>query len=119
MVSLIPHYNRSLKQALDRAWPGTPYVTILTDIADYPPHFWIERQDQYVICGSGHAAAQALRLGLPASHVLRASGMILHPRFYSTVNPDRDRRARRVARARSPTCPPAWCSSAAKAPWRW
>jgi 1,2-diacylglycerol 3-beta-galactosyltransferase len=91
VVSLVPHYNRSLKQALDRAWPGTPYVTILTDIADYPPHFWIERQDQYVICGSGHAAAQALRLGLPASHILRASGMILHPRFYAAVNPDRRR----------------------------
>jgi 1,2-diacylglycerol 3-beta-galactosyltransferase len=91
VVSLIPHYNRSLKQSLDRVRPGTPYVTILTDIADYPPHFWIERQDQYVICGSGHAAEQALRAGLPASRVLRASGMILHPRFYSAVNPDRER----------------------------
>jgi 1,2-diacylglycerol 3-beta-galactosyltransferase len=89
VVSLIPHYNRSLKQALDRVWPGTPYVTILTDIADYPPHFWIERQDQYVICGSGHAAAQARRLGLPESRIFRTSGMILHPRFYAPVNPDR------------------------------
>ncbi len=96
VVSLIPHYNRSLKQSLDRVWPGTPYVTILTDIADYPPHFWIERQDQYVICGSGHAATQALRAGIPASHVLRASGMILHPRFYSTVNPDRARERERL-----------------------
>jgi 1,2-diacylglycerol 3-beta-galactosyltransferase len=89
VVSLIPHYNRSLKQSLEGAWPGTPYVTILTDIADYPPHFWIERQDQYVICGSGRAAVQARLLGLPASRILRASGMILHPRFYSAVNPDR------------------------------
>jgi len=96
VVSLIPHYNRSLKQSLDRVRPGTPYVTILTDIADYPPHFWIERQDQYVICGSGHAATQALSAGIPASHVLRASGMILHPRFYSTVNPDRGRERQRL-----------------------
>ena len=28
---------------------------MLTDIADYPPHFWIERQSQYVICGSRRA----------------------------------------------------------------
>ena len=90
VVSLIPHYNRSLKEALDRAWPGTPYVTVLTDIADYPPHFWIERLDQYVICGSDRAAAQARRVGLPESRILRASGMILHPRFYSAVNPDRN-----------------------------
>ena len=96
VVSLIPHYNRSLKQALDRAWPGTPYVTILTDIADYPPHFWIERQDQYVVCGSDRAAAQARRVGLPASHVLRVSGMILHPRFYTAVNPGRERERERL-----------------------
>src|SRR6476620_6346771 len=28
VVSLIPHYNRALKEALDHVWPGTPYVTI-------------------------------------------------------------------------------------------
>src|ERR1041385_4870165 len=37
VVSLIPHYNRALKESLDRVWPRTPYVTVLTDIADYPP----------------------------------------------------------------------------------
>src|ERR1035441_9845947 len=56
VVSLIPHYNRALREALDHAWPGTPFVTILTDIADYPPNFWIERLEQYVICGSDQAA---------------------------------------------------------------
>src|SRR5215510_6720099 len=38
VVSLIPHYNRSLKESLDNVWPGIPYVTLMTDIADYPPH---------------------------------------------------------------------------------
>jgi hypothetical protein len=47
VVSLIPHYNRAMKQALDAVRPGTPYVTLLTDIADYPPHFWIEPMDQW------------------------------------------------------------------------
>src|ERR1035441_1893625 len=83
VVSLIPHYNRALREALDRAWPGTPFVTILTDIADYPPNFWIERLDQYVICGSDRAVRQARACGLPESHIVRTSGMILHPRFYS------------------------------------
>jgi Glycosyltransferase family 28 C-terminal domain len=89
VVSLIPHYNRAFKQALERSWPDTPLVTILTDIADYPPHFWIERQDQYVICGSNRAADQALTLGLPSARLLQVSGMILNPRFYSPLNLDR------------------------------
>ncbi len=83
VVSLIPHYNRALKESLERVWPGTPYVTLLTDIADYPPHFWIERQDQHVICGSDRAARQAREIGMPAARVLQVSGMILNPRFYA------------------------------------
>ena len=31
-------------KAFANAYPGRPFVTVLTDIADYPPHFWIERQ---------------------------------------------------------------------------
>src|SRR5581483_10830115 len=89
VVSLIPHYNRALKEALDHVWPGTPFVTLLTDIADYPPHFWIERQDQYVICGSARAAAQAAEIGLPSDRILRTSGMILNPRFYEPIHIDR------------------------------
>lgn len=41
-------------EALSIARPGVPYVTILTDFADLPPHFWIEpRQAQYLVCGTG------------------------------------------------------------------
>ena len=104
VVSLIPHYNRALKAALDHAWPGTPFVTLLTDIADYPPHFWIERQDQYVICGSERAATQALVLGIPEDRVLRTSGMILNPRFYERFALDRGaERARLGLRPDLPT----------------
>ena len=89
VVSLIPHYNRALKEALDEARPGTPYVTLLTDIADYPPHFWIERINQWVICGSRKAAVQAREIGIPAGRILQASGMILSPKFYEALNVDR------------------------------
>jgi UDP-N-acetylglucosamine:LPS N-acetylglucosamine transferase len=64
-------------------------IGVLTDIADYPPHFWVEPQDQYVICGSDRAVEQALATGIPPAKVLRASGMILHPRFYRQIHPDR------------------------------
>jgi 1,2-diacylglycerol 3-beta-galactosyltransferase len=90
VVSLVPHYNRAFKQALDRTWPGTPLVTVLTDIADYPPHFWIERQDQYVICGSQRAAGQARSLGLPEARIMQVSGMVLNPKFYQNRDVDRD-----------------------------
>jgi 1,2-diacylglycerol 3-beta-galactosyltransferase len=81
-VSLVPNFNRALCESLARALPGVPYVTILTDIADYPPHFWIEKQKQYFICGSGRAVEQALGMGHAESMVFRASGMILNPQFY-------------------------------------
>jgi len=89
VVSLIPHYNRALWEALQHTCPGVPYVTLLTDIADYPPHFWIEKLDQWVICGSTKAVDQAKEIGIPTERVLQASGMILSPRFYQTMQVDR------------------------------
>jgi 1,2-diacylglycerol 3-beta-galactosyltransferase len=84
VVSFVPHFNRALGESFSRAFPGRPFVTVLTDIADYPPHFWIERQRQYLVCGSRRAVAQARSMGHPAQHIFRTSGMILHPRFYET-----------------------------------
>jgi UDP-N-acetylglucosamine:LPS N-acetylglucosamine transferase len=89
VVSMIPHYNRALKLSLQNVCPGTPFVTLLTDIADYPPHFWIERQDQYVICGSNRAAEQARQIGMPAERVMRVSGMILNPKFHADSDSNR------------------------------
>jgi len=96
VVSLIPNFNRALKLSLEAALPGTPLVTILTDIADYPPHFWIERQQQYLICGSDRAVAQARELGHAANRILRTSGMILNPRFYAPVDADRGAERQRL-----------------------
>ena len=100
VVSLIPHYNRALRTTLDQVWPGTPFVTLLTDIADYPPHFWIERVNQHVICGSEMAVRQALEIGIPKEHVLLTSGMILNPRFYVPLN--LNRRVERMRRGLRP-----------------
>jgi UDP-N-acetylglucosamine:LPS N-acetylglucosamine transferase len=96
VVSLIPHYNRALREAFASACPGRPFVTILTDIADYPPHFWIERQDQYIVCGSTRAVEQARELGLAADRILPVSGMILHPKFYAEPPADRAEARRRL-----------------------
>jgi hypothetical protein len=91
IVSVIPNFNRALWEAKQRTMPEVPMVTILTDMADYPPHFWIERQPQYFICGTDRAYRQALDLGHSREQVFRVSGMILNPRFYEPVEVDRDR----------------------------
>jgi 1,2-diacylglycerol 3-beta-galactosyltransferase len=91
IVSVIPNFNRALFDAMKRALPGVPLVTILTDMADYPPHFWIEKQPQYFICGTERAYRQALEMGHPPERVFLASGMILNPRFYEPVEVDRAR----------------------------
>lgn len=96
VVSLIPNFNRALYDSLKGTLPGVPFVTIITDIADYPPHFWLERQPQHVICGSDQAVAQAREMGIPRQMVHRVSGMILNPRFYeiAPLDPQARKRAR-------------------------
>jgi UDP-N-acetylglucosamine:LPS N-acetylglucosamine transferase len=89
VVSLVPHFNRALRESYERAFPGKPFVTVLTDLADYPKHFWIERESQYIVCGTDHAVEQARALGHLDGKVFRTSGMILHPRFYETGKVDR------------------------------
>lgn len=97
VVSLIPNFNRALHESLATVLPGVPYVTLLTDLADFPPHFWIERgQEQHFICGTPHAVAQARALGHGAGHVHATSGMVLRPEFYRPALPDRAHEQRRL-----------------------
>src|SRR5271165_465981 len=89
VVSLVPNMNRSLYESLLAVSPYVPMVTVLTDFADYPPHFWIERQPQYFICGTTKAVEQALSLGHPKERLFATSGMILRPEFYEDARLDR------------------------------
>jgi UDP-N-acetylglucosamine:LPS N-acetylglucosamine transferase len=89
VVSLVPHFNRALRESFDKAFPGRPFVTVLTDLADYPKHFWIERQAQYVVCGTERAVEQAREMGYSDKAIFKTSGMILHPRFYEPEPVDR------------------------------
>ncbi len=98
VVSLVPNFDRALCESLRLALPGVPFVTILTDLADYPPHFWIERQRQYLICGSDKAVEQALALGHERATVFRVSGMILNPAFYEMAPLSAEQRAAERAR---------------------
>jgi hypothetical protein len=83
LVSVIPHFNREIGEAWSSVYPERPFVTLITDLADFPPRFWIEPgKEQYVICGTERAVEQAREMGKDASHIFATSGMILRPDFY-------------------------------------
>src|SRR2546422_3487140 len=89
LVSVIPHFNRQICESWTKVYPGRPFVTIITDLADFPPRFWIEPiKGQYVIAGTEKAADQARSMGHDDAHIFLTSGMILRPDFYLEDNSD-------------------------------
>jgi 1,2-diacylglycerol 3-beta-galactosyltransferase len=96
VLSVIPHFNRALAESIRRATPATAFATLLTDFADYPPHFWIERQRQFLICGTQKAEQQAFEHGHDRDHVFLASGMVMKAKFYEKPTVDREVELRRL-----------------------
>jgi UDP-N-acetylglucosamine:LPS N-acetylglucosamine transferase len=91
VVSLVPNFNRALYESATTTLPGVPYVTVMTDMADLPPHFWIEPgQAQHLVCGSARALEQAREAGYADQQISLTSGMILRPAFYEPAAVDRD-----------------------------
>ena len=84
VVSVIPHFNRELAESLRVGYGANkpPFVTVITDLADYPPHFWIEPESEYIVAGTKRAAQQARAMGHEAERVFETSGMVLKPKFY-------------------------------------
>jgi UDP-N-acetylglucosamine:LPS N-acetylglucosamine transferase len=89
VLSVIPHFNRALAESIKSVASETPFVTLITDLADYPPHFWIEPESEYIIVGTERAKQQALAMGHPPHHIFETSGMVLKPKFYEPTTLDR------------------------------
>ena len=89
VLSLMPLVNRVLYESLQAELPDIPFVTSITDFADCPPNFWLESQEQLLICPSKTAVRQARAIGYPESRIYSTSGVVIHPRFYQPVNVDR------------------------------
>jgi hypothetical protein len=97
VVSLVPNFNRAMCEALASALPGAPYVTVLTDMADLPPHFWIEPgQHPHFICGTARAIEQARAMGHADERIHATSGMVIRPDFYAPPLPDRAAQRQRL-----------------------
>jgi processive 1,2-diacylglycerol beta-glucosyltransferase len=82
VVSVFPNFNGVLRDAVAAAHPGVPLVVVMTDLADFPPRFWIEPGIDRVVVATEEARRQALATGIPESGITRVSGMVLHPRFH-------------------------------------
>ena len=89
VLSVVPNFDRALFEAWQQVKPGAPYLTVITDLADFPPHFWLEAQQQIVFCGTARAVQQANEILPPGSQIIRTSGMVLHPRFYEPITVNR------------------------------
>ena len=104
VVSLVPNFNRALRESVAQALPGVPFATVMTDLADVPPRFWIEPGiDQHLVCGTDRAVAQARAAGLDPDRIHRTSGMIIRPEFYRPNHVDL--RAERLSLGLDPDLP--------------
>jgi 1,2-diacylglycerol 3-beta-galactosyltransferase len=84
LISVIPHFNREIAESWTSVYRGRPFVTVITDLADFPPRFWIEPlAEQIVVAGSEKAVQQARDFGKTEKNLFQASGMILRPEFYA------------------------------------
>ncbi|HZV60193.1 MAG TPA: glycosyltransferase, partial [Candidatus Eremiobacteraceae bacterium] len=93
LISVIPHFNSQMYESWSAVYPDRPFVTLITDLADYPPHFWLEPvighgKQQYIIAGTERAVEQARSYGHPDSNIFGTSGMILRPDFYEKDDTD-------------------------------
>lgn len=102
-LSVIPHFNREIAESLEAggAAKRPTFVTLITDLADYPPRFWVEPQSEYIIAGTEKARQQALAMGHAPDHVFETSGMVLKPKFYepetlSMTGEERNRERKRL-----------------------
>jgi hypothetical protein len=103
VLSVIPHFNHALAESLRGTTAATPFVTLLTDLADYPPRFWIEPESEFIVVGTEHARQQALDMGHSTHRIFETSGMILKPTFYQKTEVDRLSEHKRLGL--EPDCP--------------
>ncbi|MEM7593565.1 MAG: glycosyltransferase, partial [Cyanobacteria bacterium P01_A01_bin.83] len=104
IISVMPLFNKVIWESIQRAKPGTPVVTILTDFADCPPAFWSEPETgNYLVCGTEKAVQQARLLGVKADRIIKNSGLVIHPNFYEPVSWDRGSERQKLGL--NPDCP--------------
>lgn len=85
VVSFVPFLNALMRNSLLKACPGSQLVTVVTDMESSDAHPWIDPPDDAaeihtIVAGNKTLEEQAKSLGY--AHILRTSGMVVHPAFY-------------------------------------
>lgn len=97
VVSLVPNFIRPIYDSLKPGVDDVRFMTVMTDLADNPPNFWIEPGlDQHIVCGTPRAYQQARDAGYSPSEVTLVSGMIMRPSFYRDGQIDRPGELRKL-----------------------
>ncbi len=74
-ISVIPHINREIAESWEATNPGRPFVTLITDLADFPPRFWIEPiKEQHVIAGTEKRWSRRARWGTTRRAFFKLAG---------------------------------------------
>ena len=92
VVCFVPVSHTAMREALLRACPSAPLITVITDMESSHSHCWMAPYDarasvnQTIVAGSATLRGQAAQLHYPPSHVLSTSGMVIHPALYESVS---------------------------------
>lgn len=89
VVSMLPLVNRVLYESLQAELPSASFVTLPVELADCPPNYYIEPQEQLFICTSERMVEQTQQIGYQEEQIFRTSGVIINPRFYEPITVDR------------------------------
>jgi UDP-N-acetylglucosamine:LPS N-acetylglucosamine transferase len=89
VVSVQPYLNKVFYQSLQATLPNVPFITLPIDFADCPPNFWIEDQEQLLICPTEKLVEQAQQFGYQEKQIFRTSGVVINPRFSEPISVDR------------------------------
>ena len=108
VVSVTPYINRILHESITLSKSHAELMTILTDftIIKSPANYWIEHQDQFLICPTGSSYRRAIcSKGVQPSKIFKVSGIIIHPSFYTVKIGDKKEERRKLGLSPDlPTC---------------
>jgi len=77
LISVIPPLQPQICESWTKVYPGRPFVTIITDLADFPPRFWIEPvKEQYVSPELKKPPTKRAPWAHDDAHISLTSGMI-------------------------------------------
>jgi processive 1,2-diacylglycerol beta-glucosyltransferase len=89
VVSVTPMYNPALYRSVRLVNPNAVCVTIPVDFEEVKPRYWFTpKVEQQYLNGTDRLMSQARRIGIPASHNHRLTGMIVDPSCYQAAPAD-------------------------------